>query len=161
MIREVRTDPFIFRGVVSEAGYEWLKGMDGKPRLVSRHVPGIGFRHCEPHPGLFREFAELNPTREAIRGFAVQDGDLFNRYELRQAVAHDDGTVSEGATLGTWSEEIGEMRVLVVLWNQIQGQQLAEIRKIITRTENQLYYVIETPKHKVKATIALALDDTL
>jgi hypothetical protein len=154
MITPIKTDPFIFRGVVSEAGYEWLKGMDGKPRLVSRHVPGVGFRACVPHPGLFREFAELNPTREAIQGFAGRYGDLFNRYELRQSVARDDGTGSEGASLGTWREEIGEMRVLVGLWDQIQDQRLAELTKIITRTEKELYYVIKTPKGKVNATLA-------
>jgi hypothetical protein len=46
------------------------------------------------------------------------------------------------------------MRVLVGIWDQIQDQQLAELAKIITRTEKQLYYVIKTPKRKVNATLA-------
>jgi hypothetical protein len=156
MITPVRTDPFIFRGRVSGAGYEWLKGEDGKPRLVPRHLPGVGSRPCDAHPGLFREFAELNPTREAIRGFAEKYGDIFNRYESGETAVRGDGTVGVGAALDTWKQETGDMRVLVGLWDQIRGQQLAELQKIIKRTGKELRYVIETPKRKASVTLAHA-----
>jgi hypothetical protein len=157
---EVRTDLFIFRGLVSEAGYEWLTGMDSKPRLVTRLVPGVGFRLCEPHPGLFREFADLalDPTKEAIKHFAQTYGDLFNRCEPQQSAKRKDGTVAVGATLGTWKQEIGDMRVLVNLWDQIKAvpPQIAELKKIITRTDKALSYVITTPRRESNETIAHA-----
>jgi hypothetical protein len=151
---EVRTDPFIFRGPVSEAGYEWLTGTDNRPRLVSVRVPGLGIRACEPHPGLFREFAELNPTKVAIQGFAEKYGDLFARYDMEQGAERKDGTVAFGASFGTWKQEIGDMRILVGLWDQIQTQQLTELKKIITRTDKEISYVIETPRRKADVTLA-------
>lgn len=155
---EVRTDPFIFRGLVSEAGYEWLEGLDGKPRLVPCRVPGIGYRPCETHPGLFRQFAELNPTKEGIKEFARTYGDLFNSYEGRQSANRKDSTVVFGATLGTWRQEIGVMRVLVNLWDQIKADppQTTELKKIIRRTDKALGYVIVTPKGTSDGTLAHA-----
>ena len=154
---EAVTNPFLFTGPVSEAGYEWLKGIDGKQRLVPRRVPGLGFRPCEAHPGLFREFAELKPTKDSIRdGFARQYGDLFARYEPEQGAEREDGTLAFGATLGTWTQEIGDMRVLVSLRDHIKNQELGELKKIIRRTERELSYVIETPRHKSDVILAHA-----
>jgi hypothetical protein len=156
MIIPVKTDPFIIRETVSEAGYEWLKGVDGKPRLVPRRVAGVGFRTCEPHPGVFREFVRLAPTRDAIQGFAGQYGDLFNRYALEQGAGRADGTEAHGTSLGTWTQEIGDMRVLVELWEQIQHRQIASLKKIVKWTAKDVGYVIETPKHRVNVTLAHA-----
>lgn len=151
---EVRTDPFIFRGPVSEAGYEWLTGTDNRPRLVSVRVPGLGIRACEPHPGLFREFAELDPSKVAIQGFAEKYGDLLVRYDMEQGVVRKDGTVAFGASFGTWKQEIGDMRILVDLWDQIQNQQLTELEKIIRRTDKEISYVIKTPRRTTDTTLA-------
>lgn len=153
---EVRTDPFIFRGPVSEAGYEWLTGMDGKPRLVARRVPGLRFRYCKTHPNLYREFSELSPTKAAIQGFAGLYGDLFNRYEPEQGVVRHDRSVSHGASLGSWTQEIGDMHVLVSLWDHINGPQLAELKKVIQRTDKELCYLIETPRRTSNVTLAHA-----
>jgi hypothetical protein len=153
---EVRTDPFIFRGPVNEAGYEWLPGIDKKPRLVPVRVPGGRTFLCEPHPGLFREFAGLKPTREGIQSFAGKYGDLFNRYEPEQLVAREDGSVTKGSSLGTWQKEIGDMRVLVSLWDQIKTQQLAELQKIIRRTDKEISYKITTPRREAWQLLAHA-----
>lgn len=152
--KEVRTDPFIFRGPVNEAGYEWLTGTDSRPRLVPVRVPGVGSRPCEPHPGLFREFAELSPTKAAIQGFAEKYGDLFSRYEMEQGAVRKDGTVAFGASLGTWTKEIADTRILVGLWDQIQTQQLTELGKIIRRTDKEISYVIKTPRRTSDVTLA-------
>lgn len=154
----VTTDPFIFRGPVSEAGYEWLKGVDGKPRLVPRRMPGVGFRPCVPHPGLFREFADLSATRDAIQAFAGQYGDLFNSYAPEQCVEREDRTIAFGSSLDAWKQEIGDMRVLVTLWDHIKHDppELAELQKIIIRTEKELRYVITTPRRKADVTLAHA-----
>jgi hypothetical protein len=156
VINPVKTDPFILRETVSEAGYEWLKGADEKQRLVPRRVPGVRYRPCEPHPGLFREFAELSPTRDAIRDFAGQYGDLFNRFALEQGAVRDDGTDAWGTSLGTWTQEIGDMRVLVVLWERVQHRQIAALKKIIKWTDKAVGYVIETPRRKANVTLAHA-----
>jgi hypothetical protein len=152
------TNVFLFRGPVSDAGYEWLEGLDSKPRLAPCRVPGVGYRPCEPHPGLFRQFAELNSTKEDIREFARAYGDLFNSYEARQSAKRKDGTVAFGATLGTWRQEIGDMRVLVNLWDQIKADppQTTELKKIIRRTDKALGYVIVTPKGTSDETLAHA-----
>jgi hypothetical protein len=151
MIREVRPDPFIFRNAVSGAGYEWFKGRDGQPRLVMQDAPGVGLQVKKLHPGLFREFARLEPTQEAIRGFAKEYGDLFNRW---QDSRREDGTLMWGTLLRTWKEEIGEMRVLVGLWDQIQARQIAELKKIVTQTKEGPWYRIVTPKHDASASVA-------
>jgi hypothetical protein len=156
MITPVKIDPFILRETVSEAGYEWLKGVDGKPRLVPLRVPGFGYRRCEPHPGLFREFAKLSPTKDSIQGFAGQYGDLFNRYALEQDAARDDGTVEHGASLGTWTKEIGDMRVLVGLWDDIQHRRIAALKTLVKWTARDVSYVIDTPRRRANVTLAHA-----
>jgi hypothetical protein len=156
MITPVKIDPFILRETVSEAGYEWLKGVDGKPRLVPRRVPGLGYRACELDPGLFREFAKLNPTKEAIQGFAGQYGDLFNRYALEQGVRRDDDTATQGASFETWTKEIYDMRALVELWEQIQHRHIAALKKIIKWTAKGVGYAIETPRHAADVLLAHA-----
>ena len=150
MITPIRTDPFIFRGKVCEAGYEWIKDAEGKPRLVSRHVPGTGFRPYEPPTGLFRDFVKLSPTRDAIQEFARQHGDLFSRYESRQRAVRSDGTVGHGATLGTWTQEIGDMRTLVDLWGWIQDRRIPELKKIIKWTDDDVSYTIKTPRYDTR-----------
>ncbi len=157
MITDItKHNPFAFRGTVNEAGYEWVKGRDSKTRLVPRHVPGIGFRPSEPQPGLFRDFANLGSTRDVIQAFAGKHGDLFTRYEPHQGAVRADGTVTRGASLGTWTREIGDMRALIVIWEQIQHRQIAELKKLIKWTEKDVSYVIKTPRRERNVTLAHA-----
>ncbi|MGD1023193.1 MAG: hypothetical protein ABR880_10460 [Candidatus Sulfotelmatobacter sp.] len=137
---EVLTDPFIFRWTVNEAGYEWLEGKDGKPRLFPRHTPGVGIRQYTPDPGLFREFAVLNPTRDAIQNFAGAYGDLFDRWDITHTLVRR-GRFVGGTSLDRWKVKIGDMRDLVAIWDQIQGLHLAELSKIIVRMEKEICYV--------------------
>jgi hypothetical protein len=152
----VKKDPFILRETVCEAGYEWLKGVDGKPRLVPRRVPGVAYRRCKPHPGLFRELAALSPERDTIRDFADKYGDLFNRYALEEGVARDSGTGAWGTSMGTWTKEIGDMRVLVELWEQIRRRKITALKKIIKWAAKEVGYVIETPRRRANVTLAHA-----
>lgn len=128
----VKTDPFIFRSRVSEAGYQWAKGiMDGKPHLVPRLEPGKGFRLTEPRKEMFAEFARLDPTQDSIRGFADKYGELLDRHGTEDRVAHDDGTASGGASLKRWQSEIEDMRVLFDLWDNIQNHRIAVLKKVV------------------------------
>lgn len=156
MISPIKTDPFIIRETVSKAGYEWLAGVDRRPRLVPRHVPGVGFRLCEPHPGLFREFALLSPTRDAILGFAGQYGDLYNSYALEQSAVREDHTGTQGTSFGEWTKEIGDMGVLVELWENIQHRRIAALKRIVKWTAKSVGYLIATPRRSGDALLAHA-----
>jgi hypothetical protein len=156
VIATVRTDPFIFRGNVSEAGYEWLKGEDGKPRLVPRHIPGTSFRTSEPHKALFLKFAKMAPTREEIQSFADLHGDLFSRYELKHSAARMDRTAAHGASFRTWTQEIGDMRVLVVLWENIQHRQLSTLKRVVKWSEKEVGYILKTPRRERDVILAHA-----
>lgn len=136
---EVPTDPFIFRWTVNEAGHEWLKGADGKLRLFPRHTPGVGIRYYAPEPGLFREFAALNPARDAIQEFAGKYGDLFDRWDIMQTPRS--ARFVGGTSLDRWKIKIADMRDIVSIWDQIQDERLAELRKIIVRSRNEICYV--------------------
>ena len=155
MIREARTNAFIFQNVVSAAGYEWVKGEDGQPRLARQDAPGVGLHTRVLHAGLFREFANLEPTRESIQDFATRYGDLFS---TQRGSKGESGKLMFGTLLIRWREEIGEMRVLVGLWDQIKNRQLAELKKIITLTDEGPWYRIVTPKQDTSG--ALAYENT-
>jgi hypothetical protein len=140
------TNVFLFRGWLNEAGYEWLSGDDGKPRLVPQR--GTGYRRYNAPPGLFLGFSELNPTKKSVREFADKYGDIFSRYDVVQSAARKDGTISHGTSLGSWAKEIADMKAIVELWNQIENQQLSELAKIIWRTGEAVGYEIATPRRK-------------
>ncbi len=158
MKKPIKTDPFIFSWGVNEAGYEWAKGLtDGKPRLVARFEPGKGIRVTEPPKGAFAEFARLDPTKDGIRAFAKSHGDLFNSYSTESQAAHD-GTVSGGASLKTWQSEIGDMRVLFDLWENIQNRRSAALKKVIRWEKTKdgdkaLSYVLQTPRREHSHTL--------
>lgn len=59
-----------------EIGYAWSEGQDGTPWLVEAEPPG-GWWRTHPlteSPALFRAFAELEPTQEAVLAFANAHG---------------------------------------------------------------------------------------
>jgi hypothetical protein len=157
VITDIREhNPFAFWGAVSEAGYEWAKGKDGKQHLIPRREPGIGYRACKPHSALFLEFAKMPPSKEAIQNFASLYGDLYSRYGAGHSGTRKDGTVASGASLGTWAKESGDMRVLVGLWRDIQQRQIAALKKIIKWGEREVGYEIKTPLRERSATLAHA-----
>jgi hypothetical protein len=137
---EVPVDPFVFRWSVYESGYEWAVGDDGKVRLFPRTTPGFGISHYVPEPGMFREFAALDTTREAIQEFAGKYGDLFDRWDMRHTRVRG-GKLEGGTSLDRWKIKIGDMKELVAIWDQIQEKQLSELRKIIVRSNGEVCYV--------------------
>jgi hypothetical protein len=142
MRREFR-DTFILRNSVCDAGHEWGKAEDGEPLLVLQNKPGVGIHTRTLHAGVFREFAGLK-TRQHIKVFADKFGDLFNRWT--DPPNRYDGTSVLGRPLSTWTEEIGDMRVLVELWDQIKEHDYDALKKLIFLTDAGPEYVISTPK---------------
>jgi hypothetical protein len=142
-MRREFTETFILRNSVCDAGHEWAKAEDGEPLLVMRNKPGVGI-HTQPLPaGVFRDFAGLK-TQQQIKAFADKFGDLFNHWCDPQN--RYDGTNVLGRPLSTWTEEIGDMRVLVELWDQIKERNYDALKKLIFLTDDGPEYVISTPK---------------
>jgi hypothetical protein len=131
--------------------------MDGKPHLVPNPEPGKGVWEYEPPISLFSEFATLETTASAIKGFADKYGDLFASYDEPDHVALD-GTVSFGASLKRWQSEIGDMRALVDLWGHVQQRRLSELKNVVTwkKTEagdDEVSYVLRTPRGRRNVTL--------
>jgi hypothetical protein len=122
-----------------EGGYEWVKTSTFLPKelpekdvrlelFLTDAIPfgGAGFRRWRYHPlrlysGLFRAFAETDPSPEGIRGFANEYGllgvDPAMLIILPQTRTSDQSAVGTGESLDTWLEEICAMRQALSLWD--------------------------------------------
>jgi len=149
VIRQFRSDPFIFRTIVPEAGYEWVKGHGSELYLVSKGEDS-GFAWVkEPtamNPGLFVEFANVKPSKDPILQFANNWGDIFFRGELLPDHSRKRKAIAIGESLEAWKDAIDQMRVLVRLWEAIKDHKnkskRAELQKIITWVEGGVRYAI-------------------
>jgi hypothetical protein len=61
----VPLNAFFFSCEVGDNGFEWLDGLDGKPRLAPRRIRK-GTWKFQPAPDTFAKFARLDPTPEQI-----------------------------------------------------------------------------------------------
>lgn len=101
-------------------GFEWIaKKEDVGLRWISEKTGGHGERYS-PHPGLFRDFADLR-DRVEILVFANTHGDILGMpgSESRRVDFDGDGlrTVRRYAWLSIWEQEIRRMRHAVRLWD--------------------------------------------
>jgi hypothetical protein len=88
-------------------GFTW-EGAGEEMRLV--WVPGAAFHSYHPHPGIFRDFAGLAATPEAVLKFANRYGALRQKLEFnsfpfwRQGIQHmaELVTLSDAVTVGDW-----------------------------------------------------------
>jgi hypothetical protein len=67
------------RPAARKRGFAW--DTTGEDARLAR-VPGAAFTPYQPHPGIFRDFAGLDPTPAAILEFANRYGALGHRLEL-------------------------------------------------------------------------------
>jgi hypothetical protein len=163
VIREIRTDPFIFRWYVEEEGYEWKTGIDSEVRLVGRG--GLGSRLCLYEPlrnsGLFLKFAHLQARQSTILQFAGEYGDLFDSYPIEETVVQR-GRMTGGGTLRSWKFEIGDMHTLVCLWEAIKKPHTQEgtkiLESVITWANGAVKYDIKTPRSHKSAWLTHPLD---
>jgi hypothetical protein len=140
VIKEVRSDPFVFRTIVPEAGFEWLEGPDSEPHLASRaEIESLAWVK-EPlalNPGLFVEFANLKGSQDAILKFANQWGDIFDKYGPEDLLPQQGRkALVMGASHDRWKYAIGQMRPLVHVWEAIKNRNLDELEKVITWSDN-------------------------
>lgn len=162
---EVLTDPFIFRWRVNVAGreesdralpgYEWRDSSDGKRRLYPQCAPGSLTMLYTPAPGLFREFASIPPTPEAIADFAGRRGDLVDSWDMSHARVSG-GRLVGGTTLARWRAKIGDMRDLIEMWDKIQDKRRhKELSAYFVRTEDSLAYVRVGSHHELARGVQL------
>jgi hypothetical protein len=96
---QLMLDDFTWQRPASrKKGFRW-EGPEDNRRLV--HVPDAAFTSYRPQPGIFRDFADLEPTPQAVLAFANRCGALGQRIEFE--------------TLTAWREGIQQMKQLVTL----------------------------------------------
>jgi hypothetical protein len=130
-------DAFEFLWEVTRHGYQWVSargvgwkepGRGAEPVRVLIEAPtgsrevGRVYDPLEECPALFRDFAALPVTEEAILDFANRFGslELHNRFEVPHPNVPDDPetvSVVYGDELRRWREQIDTMRVAVELWD--------------------------------------------
>jgi hypothetical protein len=105
---QFRLDDFTWQRPASrKKGFTW-EGTGEDMRLV--RVPGAAFHSYQPHPGIFRDFAGLEATPEAVLKFVNRYGTLHERLEFnpfpswRQGIQHMAKlvTLSDAVTVGDW-----------------------------------------------------------
>jgi hypothetical protein len=128
------SDLFDFRWEVPEDGYQWITAIapygshgKGSPKedlfLTDGILLGGSFRRRFYSPlrhnrGLFRNFAEVQPTQEGIRAFANLYGHLGG--DLSKHLILPNKLGGSGEELSAWQNEIVTMRQTVALWDMVQ-----------------------------------------
>jgi len=118
-------------------------------------------RYCplEDYTGLFRTFAETEPTEVGILGFANNYGLLMRdnsnmhlglsgeseatRIELPSN--SKEPAIGEGEPLDLWQSEIYSMHLALILWDSSQNEDVETLGNYIESTVNGIYF-----KHKDK-----------
>lgn len=148
---------FEFRWDVPEGGYRWIEtrplqdNLEPGPvgRYLTSGIPvGVqyGARRYNPlhrsFQGLFRMFAELEPTEEAIQRFASAYGALGGDAECSILLTTDAGetTWGHGEPLAAWVKEINAMRRAVTLWDAVRNGDAKTLRHFIEWRENAVRY---------------------
>jgi hypothetical protein len=140
--------PLQFRWQVAEDGYRWLEAhavhesdQMREPFLShGRPIGAGGFRMMQylplaAFPGLFRVFADTEPSRDAIRAFANRFGPLGP--DLAKTIPLADQPKSTGIPLGTgeplaaWNDEILIMRFAIAIWEAARNGDVATLERVI------------------------------
>jgi hypothetical protein len=95
-------------------GFRW-EGTGEDPGLIC--VPGAILDSYQPHPGIFRDFASLEPTLEAVLPFANRYGTLCRRREFN--------------TFVLWRKGIEAMKQLVALSDAVTQSDWRQIPKAL------------------------------
>jgi hypothetical protein len=95
--------------------------------------------------GLFREFATLDPSRPAIKGFADHHGALTNGVGI--TLGNSWGT---GESFDFWEASILEMKELVEVWLMLTGKRPASgLQKIIRWHDDGVTYQLSNSQGKI------------
>ncbi|MBK9165836.1 MAG: hypothetical protein IPM24_00020 [Bryobacterales bacterium] len=106
-----------------EAGHRWMvaEPVNGSGESHRYLVPGVGMAHRygpASETGLFRHFAEIEPTEASVLGFADAYGSLGGTVAEPIAIPSGERSiVGAGERLRSWVSEIDAMRRMVNLWD--------------------------------------------
>jgi hypothetical protein len=153
MIKQRGLQPFEFVQRVPDAGFEWVHipgmrvgmaaaGIEATRSdwfLRERRVPpfrGTAYRPLITQTGLFRIFAEVEPTRAGIQAFANAFGPLGWSSGESITVALDRPPSYEmmridSQSLRTWKSEILRMRALVQIWDATRAGDTTILSRVI------------------------------
>ncbi len=159
MIAKRNLQPFEFVQRVPDAGFEWVRGVRAcltakieatKPEWFMREkrLPPFRVKTYRPlvtHTGLFRIFAETEPTRPGIQAFANVYGSLG--FPIGEDVTpvitkphSSEGLRLDYESLSKWKSEILLMHALVTLWDAIHAEDVATLAKFIKWKDGAVFY---------------------
>ena len=145
--------PLQFLWRVAEGGYRWV---DSRPAFEPRQqrqsfltdgrpVGTAGWRVMQYQPlaafsGLFRVFADTEPSRDGIKGFADRfgplGGDLATPIPLSDQPKPKGVPLGTGEALGAWNGEILMMRFAVDIWEAARNGDVGRLERVISWTED-------------------------
>ena len=137
MPKESFAIPIEFTWSVARSGYRWITDA-GEPYLCAVDAfekpdwPGLpgryhrSYRPLEERTGLFRELAELKPTKAQILVFANRCGQLDRLANLDSGTAFGLRRV-RGEKLEDWKKEIQALKKATILWDTIASGGKAEL----------------------------------
>lgn len=149
MREDTAAPAFQFRQLVHEGGYRWIEtrpafsqGGEGKPgRYLTSGTPlGVAYNavgYSPLHPSmaaLFRTFADLEPTEEAIQAFANEYGllgDPVTTWIVLPMEGAASQTIGWGESLRGWTREIHAMRRAVKVWDAARSGDLDFLGSVI------------------------------
>jgi hypothetical protein len=137
--------------VVPQAGFCWIeakeillgRGHDSGPFLVARFSELCRSYSPFRETGLFKSFAETDPTEEGILLFANKFGNLGEpTFVIPEklpdfpicasgGLATSPRELLEGVGFSFWNEQIGLMRQCLFLWDAIMRRRMADLRQVV------------------------------
>jgi hypothetical protein len=145
--------PLQFPWRVAKAGYSWVQS---EPALAASSQPApfltdgrpigtAGFHVMEyqplvAFPGLFRVFADTEPSRDGIKAFADRFGplgpDVAIQIPLRDQRNAKRVLLGTGEPLAKWNDEILTMRLAIDIWEAARNGDVGRLEHVIHWTED-------------------------
>jgi hypothetical protein len=137
MIRNRTESQFVdFTWWLPNGGYRWEEYPDlegDKRALVPKDGsgPGLWYLPLRDHTGLFREFAAIDGSADAVLRFANRYGALFGEHGRREPLRH-------------WQVEVWRLQRTLTLWDLVRRHDLNTLAQHIVwegqGEESQVYY---------------------
>ena len=134
---------------VSNDGYEWIESReahseDAKKELFLTEGVASGktfqqkrYRPLQDHSGLFRIFADVEPTEAGILGFANKYGLLGGDVSghIRISTPGKPDSIEVGEPIKKWKDQIGLMGWVWDLWQAAQTRKVEEVSRLLNLRE--------------------------
>jgi hypothetical protein len=145
--------PLQFSWQVPEGGFRWVDArpsfelhQEHRPFLTdNRPIGAAGFRVLRYLPlaafsGLFRVFADTQPSRDGVKAFADRfgplGGDVAKRIPLYDQPNAEGVLLGTGEPLASWNDEILMMRFAIDIWEAARSGDVGRLERVISWTED-------------------------